>query len=545
MEQVADLWPAGLAVVAAILVSSILSGLRSAIARLSRPRPHGPAANGTPDIAPTPPRRARILGGLLVASIALTIGATVLAAHVMGGRFGATGALSAALLMIGLVVFAEAVARLAAVQAAIARSLRPLSGKVDRYAALLSPSEEIRDRVDRLHEGGGVVKEDVAMLGGLLDLKELSVSSVMVHRTKLRMLDADLPPDEMAREVLSSPYTRMPLWRDSPENIIGVLHAKNLWRALGSSEGGRRAVVNVEQLASAPWFVPDTTSLRDQLAAFLARRQHVALVVDEYGDLMGLLTLEDILEEIVGEISDEHDVTAAGLRPQRDGSMLVDGSLPVRDLNRVTGWDLPEDEATTVAGLVIHEAMLIPEAGQVFNFRGFRFEVLRRVRNRLAALKVAPSERVDPLPPAVAPPPPSERAAPVQLASTRPGEHGPRSRSGLLFRARHELRPGEFRRSARPTRRAPRRSRSSTTRPAWKTRMRSALRMVARRCAITKVVRPFITLLQRDLELALGCGVERARRLVEDEGRADSSGSPSRSRAADARRRTASARARR
>ena len=136
--------------------------------------------------------------------------------------------------------------------------------------------------------------------------------------------------------------------------------------------------------------MPDTTSLTDQLNAFLKRKSHFALVVDEYGDVQGLVTLEDILEEIVGEIADEHDVEVQGVRPQPDGSVNADGTVPVRDLNRVMNWDLPDEEATTVAGLVIHEARIIPEPGQAFTFHGYRFQVLRRHRNRITALRITP-----------------------------------------------------------------------------------------------------------------------------------------------------------
>ena len=231
------------------------------------------------------------------------------------------------------------------------------------------------------------------MLGGLLDLNDLSVSEIMVHRTKMRSIDADLPSAEILREVLASPYTRLPIWRESADDIIGVLHAKDLLRAI-EAKGGNLGALDVESVAIPPWFVPDTTSLRDQLKAFLAKKQHFALVVDEYGDLMGLVTLEDILEEIVGDISDEHDITVSGVRQLPDGAVQVEGSVPIRDLNRVMDWGLPDDEATTVAGLVIHEAQAIPDAGQVFVFHGFRFEVLRRARNRITSLRVARAAEV-------------------------------------------------------------------------------------------------------------------------------------------------------
>jgi Mg2+/Co2+ transporter CorB len=210
---------------------------------------------------------------------------------------------------------------------------------------------------------------------------------VMIHRTKMRIIDASLPAEEIVREVLSSPYTRMPLWRDKPDNIIGVLHAKDLLRAL-DAVGGNAAKLDIEDLALEAWFVPDTTALRDQLRAFLKRKTHFALVVDEYGEVQGLVTLEDIIEEIVGDIKDEHDAGATGVRRLRDGSVQADGGVPIRDLNRVMDWNLPDEEATTIAGLVIHEARAIPEVGQTFNFHGFRFEILRKQRNRITSLKV-------------------------------------------------------------------------------------------------------------------------------------------------------------
>jgi Mg2+/Co2+ transporter CorB len=217
----------------------------------------------------------------------------------------------------------------------------------------------------------------------------VTVSDIMVHRTKMRTLDADLPPDELVREVLASSYTRMPLWRGEPDNIIGMLHAKDLFRAY-AAVGGDASRINAADIALEAWFVPEATTLRDQLKAFLSRKIHSALVVDEYGVVLGLLTLEDIIEEIVGDIKDEHDLLAQGVRQQMDGSLIVDGSVTIRDLNRAMDWNLPDDEAATIAGLVIHEARAIPEPRQTFSFHGLRFEVLRRQHNRIATLRITP-----------------------------------------------------------------------------------------------------------------------------------------------------------
>ncbi len=227
------------------------------------------------------------------------------------------------------------------------------------------------------------------MVAGLLNLRELEVSDIMVHRTKMATLDAGEPPGEIVREVLASPFTRLPIWRDSPENITGVLHAKDLLREL-QALGGDVAQLDLDKIALPAWFVPDNTLVTDQLKAFRRRKQHFALVVDEYGEVMGLVTLEDILEEIVGDIADEHDKAFTGARRHPDGSVSVEGSVAIRDLNRAMGWHLPDEEATTIAGLVIHEARIIPEPGQTFLFHGFRFQVMRKQRNRVTLLRVMP-----------------------------------------------------------------------------------------------------------------------------------------------------------
>jgi Mg2+/Co2+ transporter CorB len=279
-----------------------------------------------------------------------------------------------------------------AIEAVVRGILRPFGFKIGENVAVLSATEELRGAVDLLHSEGSVETEARKMFGGLLDLAELEVSDIMVHRTKMRTISADLPPEEIVREVLSSPHTRLPLWSGSPDNIIGVLHAKDLLRAYDAA-GGKAADLDVREIALDPWFVPDTNSLQEQLKAFLSKKMHFALVVDEYGEVMGLVTLEDILEEIVGDIRDEHDVRVQGLRALPDGSVRVDGSVPIRDLNRAMDWDLPDEEATTIAGLVIHEAQTIPDTGQIFTFYTYRFEVLRKARNRITLLKITSLQR--------------------------------------------------------------------------------------------------------------------------------------------------------
>ena len=370
--------------------------------------------------------RERLLGALLLGNNAVTIAASSLATGLLLAWLGDVGVVYATVVMTVLVVvFCEVLPKTAAINApdriavlvaeplswvvrlfapilmaieALVRRILALVGiRVGEGQPILSAHEELRGAVDLLHREGGVEKQDRDMMGGVLDLRELEVSDVMIHRTEMISVNAGDRAEDIVQAVLAAPVTRVPLWRDSPENIVGVLHAKDLLRVVQAAPGDL-STVDILSIAAPPWFVPDTTPLAEQLKAFRRRKTPFALVVDEYGEVKGLVTLEDILEEIVGDIEDEHDVAVPGVRPQLDGSVNVDGGVPIRDLNRAMDWNLPDQEATTIAGLVIHEARSIPEPGQSFTFHGFRFQVLRRERNRITALKITPLGRRAALP---------------------------------------------------------------------------------------------------------------------------------------------------
>ena len=277
----------------------------------------------------------------------------------------------------------------AAIQFIVRQFLKLTPSGLDDAANILAAHEEIRGTIELKTIGGAVAKGDAAMLGGVLDLRSLQVLDIMVHRTKMQTIDIDDPAQKVIDDVVKSQHTRIPLWKDEPDNIVGVLHTKDLLVELARN-GWDAAKLDLASLAAQPWFVPDTTSVTDQLNEFLKRKAQLALVVDEYGEVQGLITLEDILEEIVGQIADEHDVGDIGIRVQADGSVNVDGTVAVRDLNRQMDWDLPDEEATTVAGLVIHEAQTIPEPGQIFTFYDYRFEILRKNRNKITAIRIKP-----------------------------------------------------------------------------------------------------------------------------------------------------------
>ena len=280
------------------------------------------------------------------------------------------------------------------IQYIVRRTLSLFGVRLGMEMDVLAAHEEIRGAVEYHHSEGLVETHDRWMLGGVLDLAEMDVSQVMVHRREISMIDADLTPRQILSEAIDSTHSRLPLYRGEPENIVGLLHAKDLLQAIAEADGKVEAV-SLADIIREPWFIPETTSLKDQLSAFLKRRTHFALVVDEYGALQGLVTLEDILEEIVGEIEDEHDVAVPGVRAAEDGSVSVDGAVTIRDLNRAMNWELPDDEAVTVAGLLIHEARRIPDAGQSFTFHGHRFGVLERKVNRITRLQIWPPVRRD------------------------------------------------------------------------------------------------------------------------------------------------------
>lgn len=417
----ADLWLALGTVLICLILSAFFSGSETALTAASRARMHALEKSGDAKagiVNRLLSMRERLIGSILIGNNVVNILASSLATSVLVALFGNAGVIYAtAAMTVLVVVFSEVMPKTVAINApdrmallvarpvafvvaligpltlaveAIVRlTLRPFGIRIGENQTILSARDELRGTVDLLHREGDVVKDDRDMLGGLLDLQDLEVSDVMVHRTKMRTINADLPTREIVNEVLSSPYTRLPLWRGTGDNIIGILHAKDLLRALAAA-GGDTDKLDIEKIALPAWFVPDTTGLVDQLRAFLSRKTHFALVVDEYGEVMGLITLEDIIEEIVGDIKDEHDIIVQGVRPLPDGSINVDGSVPIRDLNRAMDWDLPDEEATTIAGLVIHEAQTIPEQGQAFTFHNFRFQVLRKTRNRITLLRVTP-----------------------------------------------------------------------------------------------------------------------------------------------------------
>jgi Mg2+/Co2+ transporter CorB len=422
-------WVTAGAIIVLLILSALFSGSETALTAASRGKLRAQADKGSAGA-----ERAlkitedseRLIGSVLLGNNLVNILAASLATAMFTRLFGDSGVAMATMVMTILVlVFAEVLpktyaitnpetaavsaARLispviiifaplvSAVRALVRGILRVFGVRIDPDRDVLAVRDEIAGAIALGHVEGAVEKEDRDRLLGALDLSDRDVEEIMRHRSEIEMIDVDLPPEQILESVLQSAHTRLPVYRDNPENIVGILHSKDLLRAMYGRMAGQPlddvsfGDFSVLDVAMKPYFVPETTTLDDQMRQFLRRQTHFALVVDEYGTLQGLITLEDILEEIVGEITDEFDASEdPAVEQNEDGDWVVEGAMTIRDLNRQTDWKLPDDEAITVAGLVIHDAQMIPNVGQVFSFHGYRFEVAARHEHRITRLKIRP-----------------------------------------------------------------------------------------------------------------------------------------------------------
>ncbi|MGB3454742.1 MAG: HlyC/CorC family transporter [Litorimonas sp.] len=401
-----------------LVCSSFFSSSETALTAASRVRMHAAEKDGDKRASVVQRlmnMRERLLGGILLGNNLVNILASVLTTTLFTNVFGGSAtalALATAVMTALILVFAEVLPKTYAisqpdkwalvvarpinlivkllapivlvVQAIVNGVLRVFG--VDTHGTTWTATDEIKGAVDLHLQEGGVAKRARDQIYGVLEIGELTVEDVMIHRSNLSMVDLDTPNDELLKEVMASGHSRLPVYSDDSDNVRGVIHVKDLLAAL--TKTGEVAGIDVKKLLRDPWFVPETTSVVKQLRAFQSKREHFALVVDEYGSLMGVITLEDILEEIVGDIQDEYDEELEGVTRLKEGGAVVRGNVAIRDLNRAMDWKLPDDEAVTIAGLVIHESQTIPTAGQTFAYHGYRFEILTRERNQIQSLKV-------------------------------------------------------------------------------------------------------------------------------------------------------------
>lgn len=406
-----------------LVLSAFFSGSETALTAASRVRILAREKEGNKRAAlvnKIRERKDRMIGALLLGNNLVNIMASAVATGILIKMFGDAGVFYATIIMtLMLLIFSEVLPKTYAFHYAEGMSL--LIAPLVRWVILIfgpitevvtwivrgflrlfgvdiskvtagSHLELLRGAIE-MHEGPELeVQEQRAMLRSILDLADVDIEEIMIHRRNVNMINISRSTDEIIQDVLKSPHSRLPLWKDNQENIVGLLHVKNLLQALLQS-GGKMDEINITSLSKEPWFIPQTTTLFDQLQAFRERREHIAIVIDEYGSFRGIVTLEDILEEIVGEIDDEHDVSVAGVRKVGHGKFMVDGRVTIRDLNREYSWGLPDEDYSTIAGLIIYESQSIPEVGQSFLFHGFKFDIVKRQRNQIKTIRVTPLKK--------------------------------------------------------------------------------------------------------------------------------------------------------
>lgn len=405
-----------------LLLSGFFSGSETALTAVSKAKMHSLEKEGNERagiVNKLREEKDKLIGALLLGNNLVNILASALATSALIDLFGEAGVFYATAVMTVLVlIFAEVLPKSYAIThsekmaiaiapvinfvvkvlapitqtvIAIVRNVLKIFG-IDISSVEEDNKEELIGVID-LHQGDEQeIKEERAMLRSILDLVTVDVDEIITHRSKVEMIDIDKSNKEIVKQILNSRFTRIPLYKETNENIVGVIHAKVLLRALHEAEGDVEKL-NISEIANEPWFIPDSTNLFDQLQEFRERREHFALVVDEYGSFEGIVTLEDILEEIVGEIDDEYDISMEGVSPQGNGSFIVDGTVTLRDLNREFEWGLSDEYYSTVAGLVIYEAKLVPEPGQSFVFFDIRFDVLKRKENQITQLRLTPMRK--------------------------------------------------------------------------------------------------------------------------------------------------------
>lgn len=409
-----------LVVLGLIVLSAFFSAGETAMTAASEPRMLAAEKNGNrfaKMVNKILERKDRMIGAMLLGNNAINILASAITTNLLIGMFGEAGVFYATGVMTVLIlIFAEVLPKTLALHRP--DQLAMFMAPVMRFVIIiLSPITQLiasivhvtlkffRVDLNEVDEGAQVevlrgaiemhrgpeeeTQKQRAMLKSVMDLADVTVEEVMIHRKNVSMIDASVDPEKIIDEILNSPYTRTPVWKDKPDNIIGLVHVKWLLRELKTAHNDY-SKIKIEDIASEPWFIPNTTTLFDQLQAFRERGEHFAFVVDEYGSFMGVVTLEDILEDIVGDIDDEHDMSVPGVKKQTNGTYLANGTVTIRDLKREFEWDLPDEKYATIAGLVLYEAQKLPDVGQSFMFHGFKFDVVRRHRNQITLVRVTP-----------------------------------------------------------------------------------------------------------------------------------------------------------
>ena len=402
-----------------LILSGFFSGSETALTASTRSRLTGLSNKGHKNAKTAIEllnKKESLIGAILLGNNLVNILASALATSLSIKIFGDTGVAYAVIIMTALIViFAEILPKTYALTNSekLALTVSPIFRpivyllwpvtwmmekivffilsifkiKLEKNMRVLSVEDEIRGTLDLHHKEGRLYKSDKDMVTGVLDLAEVTVEDVMVHRSNMFTVNIDDDPKKILNSVINSSFTRIPVWQNNDENIIGIIHSKHLLKIMSQNRDITRS--DMMQSLIKPLFIPETTSLKEQLKMHLNTKKKLAIVVDEYGVLMGMISLEDIMEEIVGDITDEIDEGLTTVIKNEDGTLTINGGTEIRDINRIYNWDLPEEEANTLSGLIVHESRSFPTEGQVFNYYGFIFEILEVKDNLIHKIKVS------------------------------------------------------------------------------------------------------------------------------------------------------------
>jgi len=398
-----------------IVISGMFSGSETSVTSVNRSKIHKLANKGdkkAKNLLKLIDNKNDLISSILVGNNIVNILASVLATALLIDYFGSEGIFYSTLVMTCLIViFAEVLPKNIALIKAdrfalffswpltvfvkifypvnlILKFLNHLVYKIfgiNQKNSAHSVTEDIRNMIDMHEDEGDLHKDESEMINAILDLKEITVEKIMTHRKNIFSLNLN-ETEKIYSTIAKSSFSRIPIWEDNPNNILGIIHAKNILSNLDND--GKIDLKKIKEGIIQPWFIPETTKVKDQLNEFIKRKEKIAFVVDEYGELMGLISLEDIIEEIVGNIFDEKDFSTVGIRRVNENQYRIRGDVNIRDINRELDLNLPENNASTLAGYIIFKTEALPEVGQTFKFNNIIYEILNKNKNQITQIKV-------------------------------------------------------------------------------------------------------------------------------------------------------------
>jgi len=397
-------------IIGLLILSAFFSSSETALTACSEALLHQHSSNGNKKVdrvVKLQANRETVISAILLGNNLVNILASAIATNLLVLQYGNSGIIYATVLMTILIfIFAEVLPKTYAIRHSDSLVL-VLAPGIQLAVWILSPInifihkiisvflqfgrkksntgtiEHLRGAILLADTKGEMPKDEKNMLESVLDLEKVEVAEIMTHRSQIVSISINEPIKNILESATSNPFSRIPLWKDNSDDIAGFVHIRDLLRV-----SINKTQFKLSDILQTPWFIPETTTLSAQLSAFRNKNQQMAFVVDEYGVLQGLVTIEDILEDIVGQIEDEHDYPSLEIDLKKDGSVKVTGSSKVRDINRELDWNLPLDTASTIAGLVIAEAQRIPEEGEFFLVKDYKLTVKVRQRTKLTSIHI-------------------------------------------------------------------------------------------------------------------------------------------------------------